>query len=659
MLFLVEPLIAKSILPWFGGTAGVWTVCLVFFQCGLLAGYVYADFLTRRPARWASPIHALVLLGALACLPLAPNAAWKATAGSDPTWRVLGLLTVSVGVPYLALSATSPLLQSWYSRARPEQPPYWLFAISNAASLAALFAYPILIEPFLSTRRQSWAWSVLLCLFAVCCLWLVWAHRQSDLGAIEITGNAALRPAPQAIVLWVLLSACGSVLLLAVTNHLCQNVAPVPLLWVIPLSVYLLTFVLAFRKGPWYPRSLALRFLAVVLGALGYAVYDIAAMEPILISVPLFCLGLFGACLFCHGELSRRRPASSHLTLFYLAIASGGAIGAIAVGLVAPRVFDNLYELPLALVFTALLALLLTWRDGWAQRALWTTVTAAMIVVSALQVQAYHRNTLAMRRSFYGALRVEQSRGIGPTQQRTLFHGTITHGSQYLLPPLRMQPTTYYTRNSGVGLALRFCCTWPKQVGVVGLGAGTLAAYGKPGDAFRFYEINPQVIDIAQSLFTYLRESPAKIEVVLGDARLQLESEPPQEFDLLAVDAFSGDAIPVHLLTKEAMAVYLRHMKPDGIIAFHVSNHYLQLALVVEQLAQAYGLESCLVENAAKEEELSASSQWMLVTHKHSFIQTLALMHIAEEVPVPKNFRVWTDDYNNLFEVLTPLGSGR
>jgi SAM-dependent methyltransferase len=282
-----------------------------------------------------------------------------------------------------------------------------------------------------------------------------------------------------------------------------------------------------------------------------------------------------------------------------------------------------------------------------------------MIVVSALQVQAYHRNTLAMRRSFYGALRVEQSRGIGPTQQRTLFHGTITHGSQYLLPPLRMQPTTYYTRNSGVGLALRFCCTWPKRVGVVGLGAGTLAAYGKPGDAFRFYEINPQVIDIAQSLFTYLRESPAKIEVVLGDARLQLESEPPQEFDLLAVDAFSGDAIPVHLLTKEAMAVYLRHMKPDGIIAFHVSNHYLQLALVVEQLAQAYGLESCLVENAAKEEELSASSQWMLVTHKHSFIQTLALMHIAEEVPVPKNFRVWTDDYNNLFEVLTPLGSGR
>ncbi len=664
LLFWVEPLIAKSILPWFGGTAAVWTVCLVFFQCVLLAGYLYADFLARRPARWAALIHALVLLGALACLPLAPNPAWKAVAGSDPTWRVLGLLAASVGIPYLALSATSPLLQTWYARTHPDQPPYWLFAMSNAASLAALLAYPVLIEPLLSTRQQSWIWSALLCLFAASCLWLVWVHRASDaalIGPSVREGAAEVEPRPSWITigLWVILSGCGSALLLAVTNHLCQNVAPVPLLWVISLSIYLLTFVLAFQNRLRLSRAIVLRFLAVLLGGVGYSIYNIATDEPILITLPFFCLALFAACLFCHGELSRQRPHASHLTLFYLAIASGGALGAIAVGLIAPKVFDNLYELPLALIGTAGLALLLTWREGWAQRALWTTVTVAMIVVLVLQVQAYNRNALAMMRSFYGALRVEQPLKIGPNQLRTLFHGTITHGSQYVLPPFRMLPTTYYTRSSGVGLALRFCCTWPKRVGVVGLGAGTLAAYGKPGDVFRFYEINPQVVDIAQSLFTYLRESQAKIDVILGDARLQLEGEEPQEFDVLAVDAFSGDAIPVHLLTKEAMAVYLRHMKPNGIIAFHISNQYLQLAPVVEQLAQAYGYESCMVESKANDEELSASSQWILVTRKHSFIQTLALMDVAKEVPVPKNFRAWTDDYNNLFEVLEPLGGGK
>jgi hypothetical protein len=657
LLFLVEPLIAKSILPWFGGTAAVWTVCLVFFQCVLLAGYLYADFLSRRPARWAAAIHALLLGAALACLPLTPNAAWKATTGSDPAWRVLGLLSVSVGIPYLALSSTSPLLQMWYARTRPEEPPYWLFAISNAASLAALLCYPVLVEPLLSTRQQSSAWSALLIVFAGCCLWLVWVHRGTDRAMAQPAEEAGPRPAPKVIALWILLSACGSMLLLAVTNHLCQNVAPVPLLWVVPLSIYLLTFVVAFQKRNWLPLPLLLRFLAILLGALGYALYDIDVVESIAITVPLFCAALFAGCLFCHGELSRSRPAPEHLTLFYLAIACGGALGAIAVGLLAPRIFDNLYELPLALVLTAVLALMLTWREGWAQRVLWVTVSLAMGVVTVVQIQAYHRNTLAMQRSFYGALRVTQSRDIGPTQERTLLHGTITHGSQYVLQPLRMQPTTYYTRNSGVGLALRLCCMWPKRVGVVGLGAGTLAAYGKPGDFFRFYEINSQVVDIANSLFTYLRESQAKIEVVVGDARLQLEGEPPQDFDVLVVDAFSGDAIPVHLLTKEAMAVYLRHMKPDGIVAFHISNNYLQLAPVVEQLAQAYGYESCMVENQKKEEELSESSQWILVTKKHSFIQTLAVMHVAEEVEVEKNFRAWTDDYNNLFDVLAPFGT--
>jgi SAM-dependent methyltransferase len=662
LLFLIEPVIAKRLLPWFGGSAAVWITCLVFFQTALLLGYLYADFITRRlRVQRRIALHLLLLAASLLFLPVGLNSHWK-TGPGEPTWRILTLLATSIGLPYLLLSATSPLIQDWYGRTYPSNTPYRLFALSNLAALLALLSYPFLLEPLTSGRTQLLGWSISFAVFALLCATAAWVSRKPQHPLpLPLRGQSAMarRPAWHQRLLWVGLAACGSILLLAVTNHLCQNIAPVPLLWVVPLALYLLTFVIAFNRANWYPRWWILRLLVVMLAAMGYALYDVDAIEAAQVAVPAFCIGLFIACWFCHGELNRLRPPTHELTGFYLAIALGGALGAVFVGLIAPQVFENLYEMPLALLFTTLLAAMLNWNnegsERWPARAVWVAVSVSMAIVLVMQVQGYRRDSIAMMRSFYGALRVVQSPNIGPQQQRTLFHGTITHGSQYLLPPLRFQPTTYYTRRSGAGYALRFCCTWPKRVGIIGLGTGTLASYGNPGDTFRFYEINGQVIQIAQSLFTYLRDSKAKIDIVPGDARLSLEAEPPQEFDVLVIDAFSGDAIPVHLLTREAMALYLRHLQPNGILAFHVSNNYLQLAPVVERLAQAFDYKSFMISTEANTEDLSAASQWVLVTRKRGFVQLLSLSPAAETVPIPAGLPIWNDDYNNLFQVLAPI----
>lgn len=663
----MEPLLAKMILPWFGGTAAVWIVCLVFFQTTLLAGYAYADWCARRlRAKLRAGVHAALLGASLIFLPLAVGARWRPEPGGDPAWRLLGLLAAAAGLLFFVLSATGPLLQAWYSRANGRPQPYWLFAVSNTASLAALVAYPLVWERVASTRMQSVVWSWCFGGFVLLCGWLCWRNwrdqSETDQRDVEEGSGAAedaARPSWRQLAQWLTLAAIGSMLLLSITNHITQNLAPVPLLWVIPLALYLVTFILVFQPRPFYPRWLVLRLLSLLLAAAGYALYNVLFEMPAQVAVPLYAAVLFAGCWFCHGELSIRRPAAQQVTAFYLAIAGGGAIGAVAVGLIAPHVFDNYYELACTLILVAAAALALNWKEGWLARLLWVTATVAMISVLVAGVLAWERNTLLMRRNFYGALRVEQSAEAGPEQKRTLMHGTITHGVQFMLPPKRMQPTTYYSERSGIGFALRLCCNGPKRVGVVGLGAGTLAAYGKAGDVFRFYEINPIAVDIARSLFTFLKESAARTEIVMGDARLSLEAEAPQQYDVLAIDAFSGDAIPVHLLTREAMRVYLRHIRRDGIIAFHVSNQFLRLAPVVEQVAQAFGLDYCLVENADSTEEAVAASQWMLVTRREEFIGMLNMMHVTQPVSVPLGLHVWTDDSNSLVDVLAPIRFGR
>jgi hypothetical protein len=661
LLFLIEPLFAKLILRWFGGSAAVWATCLVFFQGALLLGYLYAHATSRRLApKRQSALHLGLLLASLLWLPIAPQIFWRSHVQVDPAWRILGLLTFSMGLPFVLLSATSPLLQTWYARRASGRSPYHLFSLSNLASLLALLSFPFLIEPRLSSRQQSILWSSLYGLFLTCCSISAWLSRdtvartfaRSDLPKMANTGTP---PGIGGKCLWLALSACGSMILLAVANHLSQNVAPVPLLWVVPLALYLLSFALVFAKHPFYSRWFVARLLAVGLGCAGYAIYDSSITHAIQISVPLFCFVLFVVCLFCHGELARLKPDTRHLTSFYLIIASGGAFGAVCIGLLAPRVFSGIYELPIVLLLGSFLGTVVLWHEGWSARIFWTSVTVAMCFVLVANVRTTRRDTVAMMRNFYGALRIQEFTIGRQMPYRSLLHGTIQHGAQYLTFPENRNPTTYYGRRSGVGLALQYCCDASKRVGVIGLGAGTLAAYGRRGDSFRFYEINPQVIAVANSWFTFLNQSPAKSEIVLGDARLSLESEPSQQFDVLAVDAFSGDAIPVHLLTREAFAVYFRHLKADGILAVHTSNTFLNLAPVVKLLAEDADYATRLIASEEDPFMMTSSADWVLVTRNQEFLNKPETFAGSQIIAVPPNLRLWTDDYNNLFEILRPV----
>jgi SAM-dependent methyltransferase len=568
------------------------------------------------------------------------------------------LLSVSIGLPFVLLSATSPLAQIWYARASAEREPYHLFALSNLASLLALLSYPLLIEPRVAAYKQTTLWSALFAVFVLLCAAAAWLARRRTVPTIAAgmeQSETAAAPTLREKLLWLGLSTCSSLLLLSITNKLLDDVAPVPLLWILPLALYLLTFALAFSRRIFYWRWMLVRFLAVALGSLGYAIYDPTYTESVQVSVPIFCVGLFLCCWFCHGELALRRPAPRHATSFYLMISLGGALGAIFVGLAAPHLFTAIYELPLALIITALLAVATLWPQGWLVRIFWFAAAASMAFVLVRNVRGYEKDTIVRVRSFYGALRVRQFTNWLKEPYRTLYHGKIEHGAQYVNPPSSLLPTTYYGPDSGVGLALAHCCPNGKRVGAIGLGAGTVAAYGKTSDYFRFYEINPQVIAIARSSFSYLRDSPARIDVVLGDARLSLENEPPQQFDVLAVDAFSGDAIPVHLLTREAFAVYLRHLKPDGILAVHTSNTYLNLPPVVKLLAAEAGCDAQLIVNDDNHRKLIDSSDWVLVTRNRQFLDSIDSTVLIEPIAASPKLRAWTDDFNNLFQILRPV----
>jgi len=650
LLFMVEPLFAKRILPWFGGSAAVWSTCLVFYQTALLFGYLYARVLARYAnALTQSVVHIALLLAALFLLPIGPSDRWQPSPGAQPTWAILVMLTVTLGLPFVVLSATSPLVQYWLARTG-EPAPYRLFALSNFASLAALLGYPILIESTLDIAAQRFWWSVAFSGFVVVCGAVALLSRRDSVAAI-----AEAKPEPLPIFrrfYWFSLAAVGSMLLLSVTNHISQNVAAVPLLWVLPLAIYLLSFVFGFGAGRFYNRSIWLRLLAIALGLLAYSIYNIEEIDAIKTSLPIFLGGLFVCLMFCQSELYLNRPEPSGLTDFYLIIAAGGAAGAIFVGIVAPNLFEGVYELPFTLCAIAVLALVSTWAYGWPLRVLWVGVAACMGVVFVTNVNAYHENSLLLVRNFYGSLRVVQSPHAGPEQTRTLYHGTIQHGAQFLWADKQRRPLTYYGRDSGVGIVLRECLpNAPRRVGVVGLGTGTLAAFGRPGDTFVFYELNPQVITIANSLFWFIRQSPAKVQIVAGDARLSLQRE-HEPFDLLVLDAFSGDAIPVHLLTRESLALYLRLLKPNGVIAFHVSNHYLALAPVVQQLAQQAGYPAVLVSNHADTDDNISAADWVLVTKNPAVLDNAAIRLHSSPIENRPGLRPWTDSFNNLIEIV-------
>ena len=665
LLFLVQPVMAKQILPWFGGSAAVWTTCLVFFQTALLAGYAYCDLAVRRLGpRTQAKLHIGLLVVSLAALPIIPSTHWKPAGDENPSLLILGMLVATIGLPYFLLSTTSPLVQYWFARTRPDASPYRLFALSNLASMLALVGYPFLLEPWVPTRMQALGWSAGYVLFVALCAAGGWTSLcgRGDVSVRTLPAENAASvaahidetpPTRARQILWCVLAATGSLLLLAVSNHITQNIAAVPLLWIVPLAIYLLTFILCFDGRGWYRQHIFLAMLAAGVGIMAWTWADPKFTHELALQTGVFCSGLFLACMFCHGELVRLKPAPKYLTRFYLMISLGGAGGSVLVGIVAPLILPAYFELAFGLI---LCALLLVWQARREPRVFAALGLAGMLVAIGCAIwgiREFYDRTIVATRNFYGVLRVQEVSPNDTNHHRSLVHGTILHGTQYLAPEFRRAPTTYYTATSGIGRLLEMLHPRiePLRIGMIGLGAGTLAAYGSKGDVYRIYDINPAVITIANRDFTFLKDSEATIETPLGDARLKLERESPQQFDVLVVDAFSSDAIPVHLITTEAVAIYKRHVKPGGVIAFHVTNRFLDLVPVVEALAQANGLQAVYIPDEG-DDALASRSDWVLLSDNSEVLEAPQLAEFAKPIAARRDWRLWTDDFNNLVQVL-------
>jgi hypothetical protein len=662
LLFLVEPMAAKQLLPTLGGSSAVWLTCLVFFQLTLLLGYLYAHWLTRESAPgWMRQLYLISLVAAVILLAAQRIHPGEFLHGSDhPVTTIFRDLAISIGLPFLLLGATSPLLQVLFARAHGGDIPYRLFALSNVGSLLALVAYPTLVEPHLTLNHQRTLWSLGFVVYIGLCVFLalqngaVWQpmlHREDPIAPQTRTATRWL---------WFLLPMAAAMQLSAVTAHLTVNIAAIPLLWMLPLAIYLLTFVLAFEFPGLYRRGIIVRLLVVMLASLGYAISKTDVSLPIGVAILFFLAECFLAGLFCHAETYALRPQrGAQTTFFYLLIAGGGVAGTFFIGIASPLIFSANYDLAISFFVTAALAIVVTWHDGWAQRLLWSTASALLLFFTIMLHTAYAREAILQVRNFYGTLRVKQFANPQGNTERMLLNGTIQHGTQIFAPRLSRTPTTYYAVDSGIGLALRFCCNTadndlvrPRNIGVVGLGAGTLAAYGHPGDRIRFYEINPLVHPIARNLFTYLRDSGAQLTFAEGDARTSLTREAPQSFDVLAVDAFSSDAIPLHLLTTEAIELYKKHLAREGILAFHVSNQYLDLAPEIAQLAVAARMQSKLIETPSNDSDGSYRATWVLLTNSQTFFERPEIAAATEPVPTIPGLRAWTDDYSSLLPIL-------
>lgn len=667
LLFQVQPMIAKMILPWFGGTAAVWATCLVFFQTALLLGYLYSHGLTRKlPARTQRIVHSLLLLAALACLPILPDPSWKPPTPDAPAFRILGLLAITVGLPYFLLSTTGPLIQAWFVQARPGQSPYRLFALSNLGSMAALLSYPIAIEPALTLKHQAWSWSAAFIGFAVACAATAWMSLRGAVAAEqprEQQQSDGLRTGQ--LVEWVLFACVPSILLLALTGHVSMDIAPIPFLWIVPLSLYLLSFILCFDAEGWYRRALFLPLLIPALGGMLWLFQSDHDDRPGVRTCVLIYMAAFFVCaMACHGELARRKPHPSHLTAFYLMISVGGALGGVFVALVAPVVFNSTYEFPIAICACGLLGAWAAFRaPEWPMRKdflAWSTIAifavAAGLCGAAFRIMREEvRGSLLVTRNFYGELRVRQYNGYYDWDgYRTLVHGSINHGEQYTHPARRKAPASYYCKETGLGRYMESRIVGnPQRVAVIGLGTGSLAAYSRPGDLFRFYEINPEVQKIANEQFTYLKDAEGPVEIQLGDARLSLERQPPQGFDLIVLDAFSSDSIPMHLLTREAMALYFRHLNPDGVLAVHISNRYVNLEPVVARAAADLKRAARVVETDDNEDQSCYATTWVMLSNRPALFDTKEFQGPHVKQPKPAQWlRPWTDDFSNLYRLL-------
>ena len=644
LLFLVQPLIGRLVLPWFGGSAAVWTACLVFFQTGLVLGYGYAAL----SIRLLSPtnqrrLHVTLLAASLLVLPLLPDPAWKPADGDNALLRLAGLLAATAGAPYLLLAATGPLVQSWLVAAG--RTPWRLFAISNAASIAALAAYPLAIEPWFTLRLQATLWSAFYLLAALLVALLAWRTR----GAVSAPAAAAPPPTARQLGTWMVLAAVPAALLVATTEYLTRDVAPVPLLWIPPLALYLLSFVvwfdgrLPFHRLPWM-----LLTAAAVLAMTRTMTLVRFLYEP-LVLVPLFSAGLFVVCLYCHGELARRRPDARRLGAFYFSMALGGALGGLSVAIGAPLLLSRHFDLALLLAATALpLAIGAASFGRRAAKGIGLACALAALAGGAYGFRHLYLfegdRLISAQRNFYGTLKVEEE-GIGtPDHRRELMHGAILHGAQFVAPERRRETTEYYRNESAVGRAVATLPDRPRRIAVVGLGPGTVAAYGRPGDLVVFYEIDPAVVAVARREFTFLADSAAEIEIVPGDARLSLEREAPRRYDLLVLDAFAGNAPPLHLLTVEAFAIYIRHMAADGVIAVQVSSKFLELDPLIVAAAQAHGWTGELATDGV-------ISTWVVAAQERRRLARPPLAEVLTPVDTA-GVRPWTDDFVDVLRAL-------
>ncbi len=680
LLFQVQPVIARYILPWYGGSPAVWTTCLLFFQVGLLGGYAYAHGLVtflREKRKWQVGIH-LALIGiAFLLLPITPSDELKPDAsGGSPLGGIVKLLTFTVGFPYLLLSASGPLLQHWFSEVFPGRSPYRLYAVSNLGSLLGLLTYPFFFEPLLKVPQQTMLWSMAFALYGLLAITAAAFFLRRTSSGTSLSSEAPDDiPTPRLDVgMWIAFSACGSMLLLSLTSQMCQDVAVVPFLWVIPLSLYLLTFIIAFDHDRWYHRAVAIPFAAAAMGMTIWLMNrQYASTEwPLVWQIVIYCSAIFFGCLICHGEVVRLKPHARQLTGFYLSISLGGAIGGLFVSLLAPHLFNGFWELHVAFVLLGLLTSIQLWRKFSHRRTHWLFLTGAAIWIAGLATMVlslrHHmrdsqRQAIAVTRGFYGVLQVAMENPGSSDEYQSLYHGRISHGRQYLSDELRDLATTYYSLNSGVGAVFDLLPESDsgnlisRHVGVVGLGVGTIAHYAKAGDRFRFYEINPQVEMLARKHFTYLGDCQGEESVILGDARISLERElaagDSQQFDALFVDAFSGDSIPIHLLTREAFALYFQHLKPGGVLAVHITNLHLDLADPVRNLAAEFGRSAFRVDHSPEVLDYhSYYSDWVLITRDPDFISALEASDFVSEWDreIPREI-LWTDDYSNLFEV--------
>jgi len=676
LLFQVQPLIAKLILPWFGGGAGVWTACMLFFQVMLLAGYGYAHLLRRRVRpRTQAALHVALLVGSLLFLPITPGEAWKPAGDENPILHILLLLSATVGFPYLLLAATGPLLQSWCARDHQGRSPYRLYSLSNAGALAALLSFPFLFEPNLSVAMQVDSWSAAYVGFAALSSWcavrVAASHTHTAISPAVRTASTRERLS------WLALAALPSAMLLAITNTICQDIAVVPFLWVLPLALYLLTFIVAFDGDHWYRREW---FAPLLAGTVLFVFLCSSAgwfERSIMIQIVSSSAVLFSCGMVCHGELARRKPAAAELTSFYLFVALGGAVGGTLVAVVAPLVFDTYAETDIGLVACLMVAAYAVRRCRVVSRVRTRLLRYAfplalgLGVVTGVGMRIHDGGDyLEQCRNFFGHLTVRTrttlvagGNRIEPAQTTSLTHGHIVHGRQITGPTVPPnQGLSYYWPGSGVGYAIQHhpaAATRPLRVGVIGLGTGTLAHYARAGDDYHFYEINPAVCRIADARFSYLsdaRSRGATIECTVGDARIQLERElesvGSQEFDVLVVDAFSSDAIPVHLLTRECNRLYSRHLARGGLLVVHITNRHVDLRPVTRGLAADAGKEIRIV--LARTQGLGGilAADWVIITDNAAFLARDEMAPAPDDDATPKPSVLWTDAFSSLWHVL-------